>query len=50
MYLRAVHVEPPVADEVDLVEQGPVGAEEAVLGQGVRAVPEQDTAHQPRDV
>ena len=29
--LRAVHVEPPVADEVLLVEQGPVGAEEAVL-------------------
>ena len=31
VYLRAVHVEPPVADEVLLVEQGPVGAEEAVL-------------------
>ena len=30
-HLRAVHVEPPVADEVLLVEQGAVGAEEAVL-------------------
>ena len=29
---RTVHVEPPVADEVVLVEDGPVGAEEAVLG------------------
>ena len=31
--LRAVDVEPPVADEVLLVEQGPVGAQEAVLQQ-----------------
>ena len=29
----AVHVEPPVADEVLLVEQRAVGAEEAVQGQ-----------------
>ena len=29
----AVHVEPPVADEVLLVEEGPVGAEEAVPGE-----------------
>ena len=28
--LRAVNVEPPVADEVLLVEEGSVGAEEAV--------------------
>ena len=33
VYLRAVHVEPPVADEVLLVEDSPVGAEEAVLGE-----------------
>jgi hypothetical protein len=31
--LRAVHVEPPVADEVLLVEDCPIRAEEAVLGQ-----------------
>ena len=31
--LGAVDVEPPVADEVLLVEQGPVGAQEAVLQQ-----------------
>ena len=30
-HLRAVHVEPPVTDEVLLVEEGAVGAEEAVL-------------------
>ena len=29
----AVEVEPPVADEVVLVEEGAVGTEEAVLGQ-----------------
>ena len=29
----AVHVEPPVADEVLLLEESPVGAEEGVLGQ-----------------
>ena len=29
----AVEVEPPVADEVVLVEEGSVGTEEAVLGQ-----------------
>ena len=32
-YLAAVHVEPPVADEVLLVEDGAVGAEEGVLQQ-----------------
>ena len=37
-HLRAVHVEPPVADEVLLVEQGAVGAEEAVLEQRAAAV------------
>ena len=31
--LSAVEVEPPVADEVVLVEDGSVGTEEAVLGQ-----------------
>ena len=31
--LSAVKVEPPVADEVVLVEDGSIGAEEAVLGQ-----------------
>ena len=31
--LSAVEVEPPVADEVVLVEEGSVGTEEAVLGQ-----------------
>ena len=30
---RAVHVEPPVADEVVLVEDGSIGTEEAVLGE-----------------
>ena len=30
-YLRAVDVEPPVTDEVLLVEKGAVGTEEAVL-------------------
>ena len=34
----AVEVEPPVADEVVLVEESPVGAEEAVLGQTSGAV------------
>ena len=36
--LGAVHVEPPVADKVLLVEQGAVGAEEAVLEQRAAAV------------
>merc|ERR1711913_214993 len=31
--LSTVEVEPPVADEVVLIEDGSVGAEEAVLGQ-----------------
>ena len=30
-YQAAVNVEPPVADKVLLVEQGPVGAQEVVL-------------------
>ena len=38
MHLGTVHVEPPVADEVLLVEERAVGAEEAVLEQGVAAV------------
>jgi hypothetical protein len=38
-HLRAVHIEPPVADEVDLVEEGAVGAEEAVLAQGASPIP-----------
>ncbi len=38
LWQGAVHVEPPVADKVLLVEQGAVGAEEAVLGEV--AVPE----------
>ena len=37
-HLTAVHIEPPVADEVLLVEQGSVGAEEAVLDQGASAI------------
>ena len=36
--LTAVDIEPPVADEVLLVEDCPVGAEEAVLQQAVSAV------------
>ena len=35
IHLAAVHVEPPVADEVLLVEQRAVGAQEAVLGQAL---------------
>ena len=38
VYLRAVHIEPPVADEVLLVEDGPVGAEEAVLGESAPTI------------
>ena len=34
----AVKVEPPVADEVVLVEEGSVGAEEAVLGEPTSAI------------
>ena len=33
IYLRAVHIEPPVTDEVLLVEESPIRTEEAVLGQ-----------------
>jgi len=36
--LRTVNIEPPVADEVLLVEQGSVGTEEAVLYQGASAI------------
>ena len=38
----AVEVEPPVADEVVLVEESPVGAEEAVLGQTASSVSSAD--------
>ena len=38
IHLAAVYVEPPVADEVLLVEQRAVGAEEAVLQQAALAV------------
>ena len=38
VYLRAVHIEPPVADEVLLVEDRPVGAEEAVLGESTATI------------
>ena len=34
----AVKVEPPVADEVVLVQEGSVGAEEAVLGEPTSAI------------
>ena len=37
-----VEVEPPVADEVVLVEESPVGAEEAVLGQTSSSVSSAD--------
>merc|ERR1712203_610981 len=39
---RAVKVEPPVTDEVVLVEEGSVGAEEAVLGEATGAVSSAD--------
>ena len=32
-YLRTVHIEPPVTDEVLLVEQSTIGTEKTVLGQ-----------------
>ena len=35
---EAVEVEPPVADEVVLVEESSVGAEEAVLGEAASSV------------
>ena len=38
--LGTVHVEPPVADEVLLVEDRPVGAEEAVGDQATLGVPQ----------
>ena len=31
MYLSAVHIEPPVADEILLVKQSSVGAQEVIL-------------------
>merc|ERR1712106_1255692 len=34
----AVNIEPPVTDEVLLVEEGAIGAEEAVLGEAIIAV------------
>ena len=40
--LGAVKVEPPVADEVVLVEHGAVGAEEAVLGEAASTVSSAD--------
>ena len=43
--LGAVKVEPPVADEVVLVEDGAVGTEEAVLGQTALAVSGTDVEH-----
>ena len=36
--LRAIDVEPPIADEVLLVEDSPVGAEEAVLGKSAPTI------------
>ena len=36
--LGAVDVEPPVADEVLLVEDGSIGAEEAVLGKSASTI------------
>ena len=36
--LRAIEVEPPIADEVVLVEDGSVGAEERVLGEAALTV------------
>jgi hypothetical protein len=43
--LRAVKVEPPVADEVVLVEDGSVGAEEGVLGESAKSVGCADVEH-----
>ena len=42
---RAVHIEPPVADEVLLLEDCSVGTEEAVLGQTSVAVITTDVEH-----
>ena len=38
-HLWAVHIEPPLADEVDLVEEGAVGTEEAVPSQVASPIP-----------
>merc|ERR1719500_1643765 len=43
--LSTVEVEPPVADEVVLVEDGSVGAEEAVLGQTSSSISCADMEH-----
>ena len=43
--LGAVNIEPPVADEVVLVEDGSVGAEEAVLGETSSPVSCADVEH-----
>ena len=42
---RAVHVEPPVTDEVLLLEQSAVGAEEGVLGASSHSVIGTDVEH-----
>jgi len=39
---RAVEVEPPIADEVVLVEDGSVGAEEGLLAQTTVAISSAD--------
>jgi hypothetical protein len=41
----AVKVEPPIADEVVLVEDGSVGAEEGVLGKSTLSVGGADVEH-----
>ena len=43
--LWAVKVEPPIADEVVLVEDGSVGAEEGVLGKATLAISSADVEH-----
>ena len=43
--LRAVEVEPPVADEVLLVEDGAVGAEEGLRAQAAKAVGDAHVEH-----
>ena len=43
--LSAVKVEPPVADEVVLVEDGTVGAEEAILGEAALSVSGANVEH-----
>jgi hypothetical protein len=43
--LGAVKIEPPVADEIVLVEDGSVGAEETVLGESSLAISGTDVEH-----